>query len=146
MIALLTPGGAIPARRYTFSTDVGLRHPVMERHASFTAGSSLLTCVDRSHTGHAYSAVVVVRLPRPMKGNGATPIFRSLQNCQFHHRRLEFLEHFNLLIYIYYIYIILGTTVSQFVPYGCHIFLQRLLFCIHFHFFFQIHFACVFCI
>ena len=49
-------------------------------------------------------ARVVVRLPRPMEGNGATPIFRSLQNCQFHHRRLESLEHFNVLyIYIYYI-------------------------------------------
>ena len=44
--------------------------------------------------------VVVVRLPRPMEGNGVTPIFRSLQNCQFHHRRLESLEHFNVL-YIY---------------------------------------------
>ena len=43
---------------------------------------------------------VVVRLPRPMEGNGVTPIFRSLQNCQFHHRRLESLEHFNVL-YIY---------------------------------------------
>ena len=32
---------------------------------------------------------VVVRLPRLMEGNGVTPIFRSLQNCQFHHRRLE---------------------------------------------------------
>ena len=41
-----------------------------------------------------------------------TPIFRSLQNCQFHHRRLESLEHFNVL-YIY-IYIILSTTVSHF--------------------------------
>ena len=36
---------------------------------------------------------VVVRLPRPMEGNGVTPIFRSLQNCQFHHRRLESLAH-----------------------------------------------------
>ena len=44
-----------------------------------------------------YSFVVVVRLPRPMEGNGVTPIFRSLQNCQFHHRRLESLEHFNVL-------------------------------------------------
>ena len=43
----------------------------------------------------------VVRLPRPMEGNGVTPIFRSLQNCQFHHRRQESLEHFNVL-YIYY--------------------------------------------
>ena len=55
--ALLTPDGAIPARRYTFSTDDGLRHPVMERHASFRAGSSLLTCFDLFHTGHAYFAV-----------------------------------------------------------------------------------------
>ena len=48
-------------------------------------------------------AVVVVRLPRPMEGNGATPIFRSLQNCQFHYRRLESLKHFNVLyIYIYH--------------------------------------------
>ena len=48
------------------------------------------------------SCCVVVRLPRPMEGNGVTPIFRSLQNCQFHHRRLESLEHFNVLdIYIY---------------------------------------------
>ena len=47
--------------------------------------------------------VVVVRLPRPMEGNGVTPIFRSLQNCQLHHRRLESLEHFNVLyIYIYH--------------------------------------------
>ena len=30
-----------------------------------------------------------------------TPIFRSLQNCQFHHRRLESLEHLMCLIYIY---------------------------------------------
>ena len=46
--------------------------------------------------------VVVVRLPRPMEGNGVTLIFRSLQNCQFHHRRLESLENFNVLdIYIY---------------------------------------------
>ena len=50
MVALLTPGGAIPTRRYTLSTDVCLRHP-------FRAGSSLLTCVDLSHTGHAYFAV-----------------------------------------------------------------------------------------
>ena len=64
--------------------------------------------------------VVVVRLPRPMEGNGVTPIFRSLQNCQFHHRRLESLAHFSVLyiytyIYIYiYIYIMLSTTVSHF--------------------------------
>ena len=44
---------------------------------------------------------VVVRLPRPMEGNGVTPIFRSLQNCRLHLRRMESLEHFNVL-YIYY--------------------------------------------
>ena len=53
---------------------------------------------------------VVVRLLRPMEGNGVTPIFRFLQNCQFHHKRLEPLEHFNVL----YISIILSTTVSHF--------------------------------
>ena len=45
---------------------------------------------------------VVVRLPRPMEGNGATPICRSLQNCQFHHSRLESLEHFNVFFNIIY--------------------------------------------
>ena len=38
VIALLAPGGTIPARRFSFSTEVGLIHPVMERHASFRAG------------------------------------------------------------------------------------------------------------
>ena len=57
VVALLKPGGAIPARKYTLSTHVGLGHPVMERHASFRAGSSLLTCLYLSHTGYAYSAV-----------------------------------------------------------------------------------------
>ena len=45
VVALLTPGGAIPAKRYTLPTEVGFRHPVMQRHASFRTGSSLLTCV-----------------------------------------------------------------------------------------------------
>ena len=57
VVAILTPGGAIPAKRYTFSTEVGLKNPVIYRHASLRAGSSLPTCVDYSHTGHAYSAV-----------------------------------------------------------------------------------------
>ena len=73
--------------------------------------------------------VVVVRLPRPMEGNGVTPIFRSLQNCQFHHRRLES-EHFNVVLYIYHSEhygLVLG-------PYGCHFFYKVSLFCIHFHF------------
>ena len=42
VVALLKPGDAIPERR-TFSTYVVLRHPVIEGHASFRAGSSLLT-------------------------------------------------------------------------------------------------------
>ena len=68
--------------------------------------------------------VVVVRLPGPMEGNWVTPIFRSLQNCQFHHRRLE----------SFYIYIILSTTVSHFWTLRMSLFLQGLPFCIHFHF------------
>ena len=42
----------------------------------------------------------VVRLPRPMDGNGGTPFFRSLQHCQFHHMRLETLEHFNAILFL----------------------------------------------
>ena len=38
--AHLTLGGAIPARRYTFLTDVGPRYPVMKRHALLRVGSS----------------------------------------------------------------------------------------------------------
>ena len=54
--------------------------------------------------------------------NGATPIFRSFsQNCQFHHRRLESLEHLMCLIYI-----LLSTTVSHFLD--LTFFLQGLLF------------------
>ena len=52
VVAFLTPGGAIPARRYTLLTYVGIKHTVMERHASFRAGPSLITCVNLSHTGH----------------------------------------------------------------------------------------------
>ena len=48
---LLTAGGAIPARRYKFSTLVGCRHPVI------STGSTLCACADLSHTGHAYSAM-----------------------------------------------------------------------------------------
>ena len=79
-----------------------------------------------------YVVVVVIRLPRPMEGNGVTPIFRSLHNCQFHHRRLESLEHFNVLDI--YIYILLSTTVSHFWTLWMPFFLLGLLFCIHFHF------------
>ena len=47
------------------------------------------------------------------------------QNCQFHHRRLESLEHFNVL-YIY-IYIILSTTVLFLDLTDAILFLQGLL-------------------
>ena len=46
VISLLTPGGAISARIHTFSTDVGLRHPVMGQYASFRAGSSFLLPIE----------------------------------------------------------------------------------------------------
>ena len=54
--------------------------------------------------------IVVVCLPRPMEGMGRLQ-FSDLfsQNCQFHHRRLESLEHLMCLIYI-----LLSTTVSHF--------------------------------
>ena len=63
------------------------------------------------------------------------------QNCQFHHRRLVSLEHFNVLLYI-----ILSTTVSFLED--TILFLQVSSF---FHFvyisiFSQVHFACVLCI
>ena len=46
------------------------------------------------HRGHSFCC-----MPSETYGrNGVTPIFRSFsQNCQFHHRRLESLEHFNVL-------------------------------------------------
>ena len=69
-----------------------------------------------------------------MEGNGVTPIFRSLQNCQFHHRQLESLEHSNVLDIYIYIYPS-EHTVSHFwtlrMPY---IFYKVSLFSIHFHF------------
>ena len=104
--------------------------------------SKLFTNIDKStYTWPTWrnrcNVVVVFRLPRPMERNGVTLIFRSLQNCHIHHRRLESLEHFNVL-YIY-IYIILSTTVSNFGPYGCPIFLQGLPFLYTFPFL-QVHF------
>ena len=52
----LMSGGAIPASRYSSSTLVGLKHPVIDLHASFSSGSSLEACGDQAQTGHAYSA------------------------------------------------------------------------------------------
>ena len=54
---------------------------------------------------------VVVCLPRPMEGMGRLQFLDLFppQNCQFHHRQLESLEHLMCLIYI-----LLSTTVSHF--------------------------------
>ena len=49
-------GGVIPARRYSSSTLVGLRHPVIVLHVSFSSGSSLEACGDLAQIGHACSA------------------------------------------------------------------------------------------
>ena len=49
-------GGAIPDNKYNSSTLVGLKHPVIARHALLSSESSLYACADISHTGAAYSA------------------------------------------------------------------------------------------
>ena len=53
--SLLMSGGAIPTGRYSSSTLVGLKHPVIDLHASFSSGSSLEACGDLAQTGHAHS-------------------------------------------------------------------------------------------
>ena len=82
-----------------------------------------------------HGCVVVVCLPRPMEGMGRLQ-FSDLfsQNCQFHHRRLESLEHLMCLIYI-----LLSTTVSHFLDLTGAIFLVYISIL-------QVHFACVLCI
>ena len=55
--SLLMSGGAIPAKKYKSSTYVGLRHPVIARHALFSSGSNMSAYVDLAHTGAAYSAI-----------------------------------------------------------------------------------------
>ena len=54
--SLLMSGGGILASRYSSSTLVGIKHPVIDLHASFSSGSSLEACGDLAQTGHAYSA------------------------------------------------------------------------------------------
>ena len=49
-------GDAIPDKKYNSSTLVGLRYPVIARHALLSSESSLYACVDLAHTGAAYSA------------------------------------------------------------------------------------------
>ena len=43
-------GGAIPASRHSSSTLVGLEHPVIDLHASFSSGSNLEACGDLAQT------------------------------------------------------------------------------------------------
>ena len=54
--SLLISGGAIPACRNSSLTLVGLKHPVIDLHASFSSGSSLEACGDLAQTGHVYAA------------------------------------------------------------------------------------------
>ena len=56
LTSLLMSGDAIPASRYSSSTLVSLKHPVIDLHASFSSGSSLEACGDLAQTGHVYSA------------------------------------------------------------------------------------------
>ena len=55
--SLLVSGGAIPANKYKSSTYVGLRHPVIARHALFGSGSNMSAYLDLAHTGTAYSSI-----------------------------------------------------------------------------------------
>ena len=48
--------GAIPDNKYNSSKLVGLRHPMIARHALLSPESSLQACADLAHTGAAYSA------------------------------------------------------------------------------------------
>ena len=48
--SLLMSGGAIPASRYSSLTLVGLKHPVIDLHASLSSGSSLEACGDLAQT------------------------------------------------------------------------------------------------
>ena len=54
--SLLMSGGATPTSSYSSSTLVGLKHPVINLHTSFSSGSSLEACGDLAQTGHVYSA------------------------------------------------------------------------------------------
>ena len=78
-----------------------------------------------------------------MEGMGRLNFQIFSQNCQFHHRRMESLEHFNVFLK----YLILSITVSVLDIKDAILFLQGLSFllCVHFHFF-QVHFTCVLCI
>ena len=49
--SLLMSGGEIPASRYSYSTLVSFKHPVIDLHASFSSGSSLEACGDLAQLG-----------------------------------------------------------------------------------------------
>ena len=55
--SLLMSEGAIPTDKYKSSTYVGLRHPVIVRHALFSSVSNMTAYVDLAHTGAAYSSI-----------------------------------------------------------------------------------------
>ena len=86
-------------------------------------------CVQVANRVSKRNNVVVVCLPRRMGRLQFSDLFS--QNCQFHHRRLESLEHLMCLIYI-----LLSTTVSHFIDLTDAFFLytRSPFFCIHFHF------------
>ena len=81
--SLLMSGSAIPTSRYSSSTLVGLRPPVIDLHASLSSGSSLEACGDLAQTIQPTSGVAVtadssccancVEPPRPSNGG---PIYR----------------------------------------------------------------------
>ena len=58
--------------------------------------SGLVQYVVMSYVDCGNDGQVVVCLPRPMEGMGDSNFQIYLQNCQFHHRRMESLEHFNV--------------------------------------------------
>ena len=74
--------------------------------------------------------------------NRATPIFRSFHNCQFHHRRLESLEHLMLYIYIYHSehYSLIFEDTILFL----HV--SSFFLCVYISIFFRKYTACVLCI
>ena len=69
-----------------------------------------------------FSTPVAVCVPRPMEGLGDSSFQIFSQNCQFHCRRQESLEHINVI----YIYISMSTTVSVLDLKNAILFLQCL--------------------
>ena len=51
----LMSGGAILSSRHSSSTFVGLKHPVIDLHGSFSSGTSLEACGGLAQTDQAYS-------------------------------------------------------------------------------------------